>query len=331
MTHTTGQNLIVDGSFEFDIKDGEMDDKTYKKTSAWETDNYSAFESWGNGYNGQKTDYGHNFIELDNGLANDSYSQFIKTTAGQDYELSIAALLRKGALESTSGVEILWNGVLIGRFTPNDSDHWTDFVFKLKGTGGLDKLTIREVDGQNDGIGALLDNVRLYAVDDSPKPQPETVYHDVAETQWIHGNTSNDVFSIHDSYLNYNVSKTQDGKGIVVWNGAKFDILYGVETLRFNDREFKADADGMFHLFDSPGKDPSGNGKVFQNVAGTQWIQGTVGHDVFNVGADSKDYGYGKTQDGKGIVVWKGDDFDILYNVEVIHFNDKDIDTSTII
>ena len=120
-------------------------------------------------------------------------------------------------------------------------------------------------------------------------------------------------------------TRPRTGTGIVIWSGKSFDILKGIDTLRFTDKDVKADANGQFNIHAAPG----GNGeKLYTNVSGIQHLQGTTDKDVFVVGANKAGYGYSKTQDGNGIVVWKGSDFDVLHGFEILRFNDQDITLS---
>jgi Ca2+-binding RTX toxin-like protein len=61
---------------------------------------------------------------------------------------------------------------------------------------------------------------------------------------------------------------------------------------------------------------------VLQNAAGTQYVDGLDGIDTFQFNQDSTGFGINQTLDGQGIVVWNGDDFDILNNIERVVFND---------
>ena len=162
-TDQSGNLLGTDGGFEYGIANNSMDNTTFKVPTGWRADNGTPFEVWGNGFNGQSTKYGTNFIELDNGDGVDSYSHQVNTLAGQSYTLSLSSMLRAGAWSATSGVEVLWNGKVVGTFAPTDATKWADFAFNVVGTGGADTLTIREASWQSDGIGALIDNVALVA------------------------------------------------------------------------------------------------------------------------------------------------------------------------
>ncbi len=158
----------------------------------------------------------------------------------------------------------------------------------------------------------------------------EVVFLDAPMTQWLTGSGSNDVFVIDDISSVYGNSRTLDGSGVVVWKGAKFDILNGFETLRFLDRDVKVGSNGLFDLSLPSGVGGTGE-TFFQNLPGTQWLYGTGNKDVYVVNASSLNYGFGRTLDGTGIVVWTGSDFDILTGFETIRFTDHDVSVASIV
>lgn len=55
----------------------------------------------------------------------------------------------------------------------------------------------------------------------------------------------------------------------------------------------------------------------------TQFVDGhPENHEAFVINGDATDYGWGPTDDGKGIVVWGPTGFDILTNIDALQFND---------
>ena len=72
---------------------------------------------------------------------------------------------RRGTLESASETVVVeWNGTIVNtQFTPNGD--WTTVTATVIGTGGSDRITLRESDaaGASDGFGPLLDNISLRA------------------------------------------------------------------------------------------------------------------------------------------------------------------------
>jgi len=146
-----------------------------------------------------------------------------------------------------------------------------------------------------------------------------------AKLEYVEGTTDNDVFVIDSDSADYGWEKTADGTAYVVWSGAKFDILTGIETLRFNDRD--VDISG------NDGGDNGGGGNGDENLIDdvaneTQYVNGTTDNDVFVIDSNAADYGWGETADGTSYVVWSGDKFDILSDVETIRFNDRDVNIS---
>lgn len=129
-------------------------------------------------------------------------------------------------------------------------------------------------------------------------------------TQHLTGTSEDDRFVIVGKAADYGWGPTADGEGIVVWGPDGFDILFGFETLEFADMHVPLVAE---------------NGQV-QNIAGvTQFLQGSTDNDSFKIDGSSSDYSWGATEDGTGVVVWSGEDFDVLYDFEELAFNDTTV------
>jgi hypothetical protein len=155
-------------------------------------------------------------------------------------------------------------------------------------------------------------------------PASENVVQNTAQAQVVRGTDAVDVFRIAGSVKTYHEEKTADG-GVSVYgaDGVK-DTLYNIETLRFDDGDFKLAADGLYDL-PAHTHTPPGGEVLHQNAAGTQYIFGTTAaKDVFVVGDASVDYGWDKTQDGQGFVIWNDAGFDLLYDVDVLRFTNED-------
>jgi hypothetical protein len=158
----------------------------------------------------------------------------------------------------------------------------------------------------------------------TPPSPTENVIQNTAQAEVVRGTAAVDVFRVNASVTTYHESKTADG-GVTVYgsDGIK-DTLYNIEILRFDDGDFKLAADGLFDL-PAHTHTPPGGEVLHQNAAGTQWILGTqAAKDVFLVGAASTNYGWGKTEDGQGFVIWNDAGFDILYDVDVLRFTNED-------
>lgn len=116
-------------------------------------------------------------------------------------------------------------------------------------------------------------------------------------------------YTINGTSTNYGWGLTEDGQGIVVWNGDWFEILSKGTDLCFTDKTVDTD-----YLFNGGSTDGSTGG-------------GSSTSGQFAINGNSSDYGWGLTQDGQGIVVWKGEWFQILSKGTDICFNDKVIET----
>lgn len=109
---------------------------------------------------------GNVVVELDGigGPNVDGLSQSVQTTAGTQYRLQFDLSRYNNVSSSSSGVEVVWNGQVVGTATPSATNgQWNTATFFVTGTGGNDTFQLREVGSQNDGGGALIDNVRLQA------------------------------------------------------------------------------------------------------------------------------------------------------------------------
>ena len=159
----TTTNLLVNGSFESSslapLQNGRWG--AFNSIPGWHAISGGTIELWNN-LNGVKGSDGGNYGELDFAGGLDGFYQDVKTTSGQEYVLSLDARSRPGFTSSTCSIEVLWNGSVIGVVPPGST--WENYDFTVVGTGGQDRLTIRERAGQSgDGLGALYDNVSLVA------------------------------------------------------------------------------------------------------------------------------------------------------------------------
>lgn len=98
----------------------------------------------------------------------ESLFQDVNTESGQLYTLAFDLLGRPvdDAADVTSNdLRVLWDGVEVGTYR-GITDFWQTFTVDVVGSAAdLTRLEIQEVDGAgNDGIGAMLDNLRLVPV-----------------------------------------------------------------------------------------------------------------------------------------------------------------------
>ena len=152
------ENLLVDGSFET-APVGANTWSHYAQVGGWRSD--TGVEVWGKDFIVHATD-GNNVAELDFDNNFSKVWQDVKTTAGQEYALTLDTAMRPGTSAATNAINIFWNGVQVGRVEPGSVD-WAHQHFNVIGSGGTDRLEFREDANQNDSYGGLMDNVRLTA------------------------------------------------------------------------------------------------------------------------------------------------------------------------
>jgi hypothetical protein len=169
-----GANVVRNGSFENYGGAGGWVNNSANQTGTEVAGNWGQLADWTlNGVNGGDlvrgaggaplgTD-GNAVVELDgaSGGGVDGLSQNVTTNAGKQYRLRFDLSRYSNVTASTSDVEVVWNGQVIGTARPTGSNgQWNTAEFFVTATGS-DTLQFREVGTQNDAGGALIDNVRL--------------------------------------------------------------------------------------------------------------------------------------------------------------------------
>lgn len=145
-------NLLVNGGFEAGRAPDSFD--AGATVSGWSSSD-GFIEVWGSGTQGVTSQDGGNFIELDRAGAVDAVWQDVQTTGGQSYTLSIDARQRTGS----DSFEVWFNSVRVATITPTNA--WATYSTTVTGTGGLDRVEFRELAGENNRFGPLLDNAAL--------------------------------------------------------------------------------------------------------------------------------------------------------------------------
>jgi VCBS repeat-containing protein len=151
---TDSTQLLVNGSFEAD-KLGNGQWSLFNGITGWKTG--TQIEIQNNVTN--KASDGAQVVEMDADKGVDTLYQDVQTVAGHAYELTFDTATR-GDTKHTDAIEVYWNGVKIGTVDPQ-STAWQSNSFQVIGTGGTDRIEFREVGGNNDNYGGLLDNVAL--------------------------------------------------------------------------------------------------------------------------------------------------------------------------
>ncbi|MGI9283704.1 MAG: tandem-95 repeat protein, partial [Endozoicomonas sp.] len=116
---------------------------------------------------------GTRVVELDaEGSSNspDAFYYSVDTSQGHDHEVSLW-VKQRGSYDGTDEIEVVWNGQVIQTIDPGTS--WGEVKVSLPDTEqSSTQLTIREVAGQNDGVGPLLDEITVtrFGADESVDP-----------------------------------------------------------------------------------------------------------------------------------------------------------------
>jgi hypothetical protein len=173
------KELINNGSFEeFTV---EVDHGNRKKVwfKGWE----GKGEVWNN-RRGKRPTEGAYKIELDAGRELNSLSQMVQTEKGTEYSLSLDAYAKK--LKS-SDFEIVIDGNKIETITPTRK--WENYSVTFFGNGERQEIQIKELESQNNGRGAIIDNVSLapIAIVSASSPYDIPKFKDVldkSDLQW---------------------------------------------------------------------------------------------------------------------------------------------------
>jgi hypothetical protein len=147
-----GDELIQNGSFEnFSIE---------KDRGKWKVVEFDSWEGQGEVWNhgiGKIATEGTYKAELDvhrNSL--NMLTQIVTTETGENYLFSLDAYARK---VNTSDFELLIDSEVVATITPSSS--WEKYGVEFIGTGGEQTVSIRELDSQDNGLGAVIDNVSV--------------------------------------------------------------------------------------------------------------------------------------------------------------------------
>jgi len=190
-TSTTTTNLIVNGSFE-----NTGSTANYLQVSSiqgWKGLGDLLEVSTASSY-GVTGATGSNVLELDartTGTTGTGIYQDVQTVAGQTYTLSLDVAARIGSALSTNTVEVWWGNTKIATIDPTSTTFKT-YTYTVTGTGGLDRLSFREQYCDDNGIGGIIDNVKLLGTTTTTTTTTTNVY----ETDTIVVNSCDDNLTI---------------------------------------------------------------------------------------------------------------------------------------
>jgi len=216
-------NLIKNGSFEdFTIKKDRGKWKIVTLND-WEGGNA---EIW-NSKMGKTTPDGEYKMELDVGRkVVDSFSQNVNLEVGQTYKISLEAYARK---KGSSDFYIELDGKNILSVTPTTK--WNNYSVEFNATNTTSKIVIGELSTQNDGFGAIIDNVVLQKISTQKSDDNLTDGDSTVDNNATQEDTSSIVYTKLDDNLFLN-----DKKDIAIYidadlnKGAK--LIYDSEKIK---------------------------------------------------------------------------------------------------
>ena len=312
-------NLLQNGSFEADEISGSW---SYGQSlTGWQKVG-TATETWQSGkvYSGTKASDGNQHIELDAGSGSrDGIYQDVQTEEGVVYDLALDVARRIGTSSETNTVEVVWNGEVVATIDPTSTD-FTTFSFEVTGTGGADRLTLREEEGDDNSLGGLIDNVVLT----NPKETANDKLVGEAGSDDLSGMQGNDLlaggkvgaeWSLVDGKWVYDASAIKSGGDAVqidqsadtIDGGTGEDVLLGGGG---NDLLTAGAGDDVVNAGSGDDVAYGGDGNDTMNLEdGNDLAKGGAGDDVINAGAGN-DVAYGEDGNDK---LRGGDGDDQLY------------------
>ena len=177
-------------------------------------------------------------LELDgNNTDVDAIYQQVDTLNGETYTLSFEAYTR---LASSGDVEIWWGDQYVQTVSIGTS--WATHTVDLTGDGSRQTLMIREVPGQNDGQGTILNNVSLQGV----LPEVDTL-EGGAGNDTIIGSSGNDIIT---GGADNDTITTGTGRDRLVWQPGDEGSVGAPATDRITDFAVGASGDILdLHAF----------------------------------------------------------------------------------
>ncbi|WP_120499848.1 Hint domain-containing protein [Roseovarius sp. EL26] len=119
-------------------------------------------ERWGDGFLGLSTADGSSFIELDANSSGglDHVQTNVELDTGVSYTLSFGHAARAGG-SVNDDFQVTHNGIVVATISPSSTSFFTTATITLTGLSGTDTIGFREMPGQNNSLGVLLDNVQV--------------------------------------------------------------------------------------------------------------------------------------------------------------------------
>jgi len=276
-------NLFVNGSFET-VPVAQDQTALELDIEGWTTTQSMTF--WQGGHEGVGANDGHILMQVDARDASENVEaieQTIETEIGETYLLSFAVALQPGADAGTSAVEVVVDGSVIATITPA-SEAWETVTLEITATQANSSFAFREVAGQSDGLGALLDNVALTPVGDdvlNGDTGNDRLMGDLgADT--FNGGEGQDDARYDDSHEAVSVNlETNTGIGGYA-EGDTYDSIERVFGSRNYDDSLTGSNAGDEQLYGLNGDD------ILSGLGGADHLSGGNGNDVLD-GGDGND------------------------------------------
>jgi len=222
-----GENLIKNGSFEdFTVKEDKGDYRIVD-LSSWQG---SDAKVWDSDQEKSATD-GDYKIELDGSSGVDKFYQDVDFEVGKIYEISLDAYARE---VGTSKFYIQLDNVKILRVEPTSD--WKRYSVRFKATKSTHNIKLRESSTQNDGVGAVVDNITIYEVS-------------FDEDDTILKNGSFEDFTVKEDKGDYRIVN------LISWQGSDAKVWDSDQEKSATDGDYKIELDGS-----------SGVDKFYQDV-----------------------------------------------------------------
>lgn len=158
-------NLVRNGSFE-DVPISRGETAKYSQINGWTTISGKGFQVDRRPDTAGRAADGNAWVELDTLGENSTIGQNIDTVTGQRYNVSVD-FSNGGRPESTTSVQIFWEGNQIDTLSGGGRGAWRRFNYTLTGSDrSVSTLAFRAI-GQSDNVGGFIDNIVVTAARES--------------------------------------------------------------------------------------------------------------------------------------------------------------------
>ncbi|MEM9330166.1 MAG: PA14 domain-containing protein [Pseudomonadota bacterium] len=286
------ENLLVNGSFEANVISNIFTRVSSTDLIGWQTiagsnqvDHLSIANITGDSILGVTPTDGNQFIELDSRNELDGIFQDVETENGRSYEIALDVSQRPRQAASTNTVEVYWNDDIVAVIDPSGTTFET-FTFEVIGTGGSDRLELREVANDNDFLGAWVDNVSLVLL-------PETAgigdileggagndtIHGSERGDTITGGTGNDLMHGHGGADQFLINSLEFGQDTIFgWEDGLDLIDFGFTGVAFADLSItSAGGSTVISLVSDPSQSITLDGVDAGLVSADDFLFGTTG------------------------------------------------------